>query len=202
MLGIMIKKELTNRTLVANEFTFKLYERIGSVDIELDEKTNDADGIVKFDKITYPDLKSVGPHTYVIKEVKGNLSGVSYFEGEKVVTVDVDDNGSGELSVTHKDATESNPVVITNTYNANGEVTFAVTKNITGNGTLSQDKEFLNRLDEIIMFKPLTKENIRGIINLLLQDINKRIEEKEISLKLPDTRLIKDLIKFLGTRNL
>ena len=46
--------------------------------------------------------------------------------------------------------------------------------------------EFLNRLDEIIMFKPLTKENIRGIINLLLQDINKRIEEKEISLKMTD----------------
>ena len=156
------KKELTNRTLVANEFTFKLYERTDSGVIQIgEEKTNDADGIVKFDKITYPDLKSVGPHTYVIKEVKGNLSGVSYFEGEKVVTVDVADNGSGALSVTHKDATESNPVVITNTYNANGEVTFAVTKKITGNGTLSQDKEFSFELKKIIDGKAETIETVK-----------------------------------------
>ena len=49
--------------------------------------------------------------------------------------------------------------------------------------------EFLNRLDEIIMFKPLTKENIRGIMNLLLQDINKRIEGKEIALKMTDAAM-------------
>ena len=155
------KKELTNRTLVANEFTFKLYERTDSGDIEIDEKKNDANGIVVFDKITYPDLKSVGEHIYVIKEVKGNLSGVSYFEGEKVVTVDVADNGSGALSVTHKDATESNPVVITNTYNANGEVTFAVTKEIIGNGTLSQDKEFSFELNKIIDGKAETIETVK-----------------------------------------
>ncbi len=35
--------------------------------------------------------------------------------------------------------------------------------------------EFLNRLDEIIMFKPLTKENIGGIIRLLMDDLNKRL---------------------------
>ena len=39
------------------------------------------------------------------------------------------------------------------------------------------------------MFKPLTKENIRGITNLLLQDINKRIEGKEISLKMTDAAM-------------
>ncbi len=44
--------------------------------------------------------------------------------------------------------------------------------------------EFLNRLDEIIMFKPLTKENISHIIGLLLQDVNKRLEEREISIRL------------------
>ncbi|MCI5730727.1 MAG: AAA family ATPase, partial [Eubacterium sp.] len=49
--------------------------------------------------------------------------------------------------------------------------------------------EFLNRLDEIIMFKPLTKENIRGITNLLLQDINERIEGKEIALKMTDAAM-------------
>ena len=44
--------------------------------------------------------------------------------------------------------------------------------------------EFLNRLDEIITFKPLTKDNIAGIIELLMADLNKRIEDKEISIEL------------------
>ena len=46
--------------------------------------------------------------------------------------------------------------------------------------------EFLNRLDEIVMFKPLTKDNISGIIDLLLADINRRIEDKEILLSITD----------------
>ncbi len=44
--------------------------------------------------------------------------------------------------------------------------------------------EFLNRLDEIIMFKPLLKENIELIINLLVDDINRRLVDKEISVEL------------------
>jgi len=44
--------------------------------------------------------------------------------------------------------------------------------------------EFLNRLDEIIMFKPLSKDNITGIIDLIVDDINKRLAEKEIEIKL------------------
>ena len=46
--------------------------------------------------------------------------------------------------------------------------------------------EFLNRLDETIMFKPLTRDNIHGIIDLLIADLNKRLEEKEISIRLTD----------------
>ena len=46
--------------------------------------------------------------------------------------------------------------------------------------------EFLNRLDEIIMFKPLTKDNIGGIIELMLADVNKRLEDKELSIRLTD----------------
>lgn len=49
--------------------------------------------------------------------------------------------------------------------------------------------EFLNRLDEIIMFKPLSKNDIRGIIDLLLQDINKRIADREISLQISEEAL-------------
>ena len=44
--------------------------------------------------------------------------------------------------------------------------------------------EFLNRLDEIIMFKPLTKDNISGIIELLIKDINERMADKELSIEL------------------
>ena len=44
--------------------------------------------------------------------------------------------------------------------------------------------EFLNRLDEIIMFKPLTKTDIYAIIDLLAADINKRLVEKELSVEL------------------
>ena len=52
--------------------------------------------------------------------------------------------------------------------------------------------EFLNRLDEIIMFKPLTKENIRAIIDLLVADVNRRLEEKELTIEL--TEAAKDCI--------
>ncbi len=46
--------------------------------------------------------------------------------------------------------------------------------------------EFLNRLDEIIMFKPLTKSNIHAIIDLLVKDVNKRLADKELSIELTD----------------
>ena len=46
--------------------------------------------------------------------------------------------------------------------------------------------EFLNRLDEIIMFKPLTRDNLSGIIDLQLKGINRLLEEKELSVELTD----------------
>ena len=46
--------------------------------------------------------------------------------------------------------------------------------------------EFLNRLDEIIMFKPLNKDNIGSIINLLINDVNRRLEDKELKVVLTD----------------
>ena len=44
--------------------------------------------------------------------------------------------------------------------------------------------EFLNRLDETVLFKPLTKENISGIVDLLIADINKRLADKELKVEL------------------
>ncbi len=46
--------------------------------------------------------------------------------------------------------------------------------------------EFLNRLDEIIMFSPLSKDNISGIIDLIVADLNKRLEDREIDINLTD----------------
>ena len=46
--------------------------------------------------------------------------------------------------------------------------------------------EFLNRLDEIIYYKPLSKENITGIIDLLLESLRKRLEEKRLRLTVTD----------------
>ncbi|MBR6294596.1 MAG: AAA family ATPase, partial [Lachnospiraceae bacterium] len=46
--------------------------------------------------------------------------------------------------------------------------------------------EFLNRLDEIITFRPLSKSDISGIARLLVDDINKRLADKEITIELTD----------------
>ncbi len=46
--------------------------------------------------------------------------------------------------------------------------------------------EFLNRLDETILFKPLTKDNIGGIIGLILADINRRLADKELCIRISE----------------
>ena len=46
--------------------------------------------------------------------------------------------------------------------------------------------EFLNRLDEIIMFKPLTKENLSGIIDILMEGLKKRLADKTLRLEVTD----------------
>ncbi len=46
--------------------------------------------------------------------------------------------------------------------------------------------EFLNRLDEIIMFKPLSKDDISGIMDLLVEDVNRRLADKDIKIRLTD----------------
>ncbi len=46
--------------------------------------------------------------------------------------------------------------------------------------------EFLNRLDEVIMFKPLTRDNIKNIIDIMVANLNKRISDRELSIELTD----------------
>ena len=47
--------------------------------------------------------------------------------------------------------------------------------------------EFLNRLDEVILFKPLTKDNISRIVDLCVADLNKRLSDRELSIELTDS---------------
>ena len=44
----------------------------------------------------------------------------------------------------------------------------------------------MNRLDEIVFYKPLTKENINGIVDLLIGDLNKRLKDKQVNVKVSD----------------
>ena len=52
--------------------------------------------------------------------------------------------------------------------------------------------EFLNRLDEIVFYKPLTRENMRGIIDLMLNSLRRRLADKQLSLEVTDNA--KDLV--------
>ena len=68
----------------------------------------------------------------------------------------------------------------------NGKIKQESEDMVIGKLRVSFKPEFLNRLDEIIMFKPLTRDNIRGIIDLLIKDLNKRLADRELSVELTE----------------
>lgn len=74
----------------------------------------------------------------------------------------------------------------------NGEISESAKEQVSALLKQSFRPEFLNRLDEIVYYKPLTKDNITKIIDLLIQDLTTRLEDKQ--LKLVITPLAKDLI--------
>ncbi len=74
----------------------------------------------------------------------------------------------------------------------NGEISEEAKEKVSQLLKQSFRPEFLNRLDEIVYYKPLTKENITQIIDLLIKDLSARLEDKQ--LKLVITPLAKDLI--------
>ena len=76
--------------------------------------------------------------------------------------------------------------------NENGDISPVSEEMVMNDLRSSFRPEFLNRLDEIIMFKPLTKENIAGIIQLLIEDLNNRLRDKELTLEL--TQAAKDYV--------
>ena len=70
--------------------------------------------------------------------------------------------------------------------NANGEINEEARQTVSEMLKRSFRPEFLNRLDEIVFYKPLTKENIHGIVDLLIADLNKRLKDKQVCVKLSD----------------
>ena len=76
----------------------------------------------------------------------------------------------------------------------------SILEGITQNGEISEEArqtvsellkrsfrpEFLNRLDEIVFYKPLTRDNICGIVDLLIGDLNKRLKDKQLKVEITD----------------
>ena len=75
---------------------------------------------------------------------------------------------------------------------ANGDISAEAKRQVEELLKRSFRPEFLNRLDEIVFYKPLTRENIHGIIDLLLNGLNKRLEDKQIRVEV--TEAAKDFI--------
>ena len=65
-----------------------------------------------------------------------------------------------------------------------GEITHATNELVMTELRNSFRPEFLNRLDEIIMFKPLTKANIGGIVDLIMQELNDRLADRQLHIEL------------------
>ncbi len=68
----------------------------------------------------------------------------------------------------------------------NGNISEEAEKAVMGDLRQSFRPEFLNRLDETILFKPLTRDNIGGIMKLILKDVNDRLSDRELSIELTD----------------
>ena len=71
-----------------------------------------------------------------------------------------------------------------NGINANGDIEASAEEMVMNELRTHFRPEFLNRLDEIIMFKPLSKEDIHSIIDILMKNLNKRLVNREISIEL------------------
>lgn len=70
-----------------------------------------------------------------------------------------------------------------------GTIDAEVEESVLGQLRANFRPEFLNRIDDIILFSPLTKEQIKGIIELTFKDIRERLEDRDISLEITDKAL-------------
>lgn len=107
--NVSVTKKLDGRDLKQGDFTFELVEGNKVVDTA----TNAADGSVVFKAQQH--YTEPGEHFYTVREVQGNAAGVSYDPKTYTVTVNVKDNGEGQLVASTEGASE---IVFNNTYAA------------------------------------------------------------------------------------
>ena len=134
---IELSKELTGRDLVDGEFSFELYEGTN----KLQTVTNKS-GKVTFNAISYT---AEGEHTYTVKEVKGNVPGITYDTAEKQVTVQVTKDGDNlKATVVYPENK-----VFANTYSAPSPAKAQISASKILEGRDLKDGEFsFNLLDE------------------------------------------------------
>ena len=134
---IELSKELTGRDLVDGEFSFELYEGTN----KLQTVTNKS-GKVTFESISYT---AEGEHTYTVKEVKGNVPGITYDTAEKQVTVQVTKDGDNlKATVVYPENK-----VFANTYSAPSPAKAQISASKILEGRDLKDGEFsFNLLDE------------------------------------------------------
>lgn len=134
-------KVLKGRALEADKYEFELKEG----DTVVSTAKNKADGSVVFPAIEYT---AAGPHTYTITEKAGNEPGVTYDTASHTVTVDVADNGRGQLEAT----VPADKPVFTNTYAAKPGKTVIEAKKVLNGKELEADKyEFeLKENDKVV----------------------------------------------------
>lgn len=173
---VKVSKTLTGRDLRAGEFEFELVEN-GKV---VATASNDAEGNVSFGALTYDEA---GTHTYVVREAKGSLGGVTYDASEHVVTVSVTDDGSGRLSA--KATSADGQIVFKNAYSAAPtSITFGGTKVLTGAELAAGQFAFqlkdaqgnvvataTNAADGSLVFEPVSLD-AAGEYHLTLSEVN------------------------------
>lgn len=173
---VKVSKTLTGRDLRAGEFEFELVEN-GNV---VATAPNDAEGNVSFGALTYDEA---GTHTYVVREAKGSLGGVTYDASEHVVTVSVTDDGSGRLSA--KATSADGQIVFKNAYSAAPtSITFGGTKVLTGAELAAGQFAFqlkdaqgnvvataTNAADGSLVFEPVSLD-AAGEYHLTLSEVN------------------------------
>ena len=138
---ITATKVLNGKALEADKYEFELKEG----DKVVATAKNAADGTVTFPAISYD---AAGPHTYTITEKAGSEAGVTYDKTSHTVTVDVKDNGQGQLVAT---VTGNNPT-FTNTYKAApAKATITATKVLDGKALEADKYEFeLKEGDKVV----------------------------------------------------
>lgn len=173
---VKVSKTLTGRDFGAGEFEFELVEN-GNV---VATAHNDAEGKVNFDALKYDEA---GTHTYVVREAKGSLRGVTYDASEYVVTVSVTDDGSGRLSA--KATSADGQIVFKNAYSAAPtSITFGGTKVLTGAELAAGQFAFqlkdaqgnvvataTNAADGSLVFEPVSLD-AAGEYHLTLSEVN------------------------------